>query len=278
MFKGRRLLIATMHQKQQVIKPLMEQKIGVKCFVPKDFNTDLYGMFSGEVPRELSAMDTVRKKCLEAMEREHCNLGIASEGSFGPHPSLYFANVNEEILILIDLKNNLEIVHIEWSLDTNFNGKYITNEAELMEFAQQVKFPSHGIILKKSKAAQKDIIKGIVQQEELLRCYNQIMISHKKAYVETDMRAMYNPTRMKVIETATENLIAKINSCCPLCKHPGFDVSKVVRGLKCSQCYQPTKSILSHIYQCKGCNYKEERLFPKNKKTEDPGFCDFCNP
>ena len=278
MFKDRLLLIATMHQKQQVIKPLMEQKIGVKCFVPKDFNTDQYGMFSGEVQRKIPAIDSARIKCLDAMKRGHFDLGIASEGSFGPHPNLYFANANEEILLLIDQKNNLEIIHTEWSLDTNFNGKYIANEEELMVFAQQVKFPSHGIILKKSKDAKKDIFKGIVEQEALLRIFNQIMNTHKKVFAETDMRASFNPTRMKVIKTATESLIAKINSCCPSCKRPGFDVFEVVRGLKCSQCYLPTKSILSLLYQCKGCNYKEERLYPKNKTSEDPGFCDFCNP
>lgn len=278
MFKDRRLLIATMHQKEQVIAPLMEQKIGVKCMVPKNFNTDVYGTFSGEVPRKIPAIDSARIKCLHAMKIEGCDLGIASEGSFGPHPNLYFVYANEEILLWIDKKNNLEITHVEWSLETNFNGKYIANEEELMVFAKQVKFPTHGIILKKSKDSNKDVFKGIVELESLLRIFNQIKNTSNKVYAETDMRAMYNPTRMKVIEAATTGLIAKIKSCCPSCKRPGFDVSEVVRGLKCSQCSLPTKSILKLIFQCKGCHYQEERINPNNKTSEDPTYCDFCNP
>jgi hypothetical protein len=44
-------------------------------------------------------------------------------------------------------------------------------------------------------------------------------------YVETDMRAMYNPSRMTVIQNATKKLVEKINSCCPNCNIPGFGIT-----------------------------------------------------
>jgi hypothetical protein len=43
-------------------------------------------------------------------------------------------------------------------------------------------------------------------------------------YVETDMRAMYNPSRMTVIQNATKKLVEKINSCCPHCNIPGLEL------------------------------------------------------
>ena len=51
MFKGRRLLIATKHQKEKVIVPLLEMELGVKCFVPEYFDPDVLGTFTGEVER-----------------------------------------------------------------------------------------------------------------------------------------------------------------------------------------------------------------------------------
>ena len=44
----------------------------------------------------------------------------------------------------------------------------------------------------------------------------------KEAFIETDMRAFKNPTRMEAIEKATENLIENIQSECPKCQSPGF--------------------------------------------------------
>lgn len=44
--------------------------------------------------------------------------------------------------------------------------------------------------------------------------YNYFMNTYGEAFIETDMRAMHNPTRLKVIKLATEALIKKINSCC----------------------------------------------------------------
>ena len=35
MFKGRNLLIATKHEKEKVIAPILEKELGVKCFVDK---------------------------------------------------------------------------------------------------------------------------------------------------------------------------------------------------------------------------------------------------
>ena len=109
-FEGRRLVIATKHKKETVIAPLLEKHLGVQCFVPEDFDTDVLGTVSGEIERKDGPLETVRKKCLQAMEQTNCDLAIASEGSFGPHPTIFMAHADDEILIFIDNKNILEIL------------------------------------------------------------------------------------------------------------------------------------------------------------------------
>ncbi|EAR11875.1 hypothetical protein PI23P_11097 [Polaribacter irgensii 23-P] len=278
MFKGRNLVIATKHEKEKVIAPILEQELGVVCFVKKGFDTDILGTFTGEIERELDPIAAVRKKCLMAMEASNCDLGIASEGSFGPHPSLFFASADDEFLIFIDAKNNLEIIVRELSTATNFNGGDILNEQELLNFADAIKFPSHGIILRPSKTNNQHIIKGIASLEELKKAFNVMLKKFNMVYVETDMRAMFNPSRMAVIKNATKKLATKINTHCPQCNIPGFGVTGAKKGLECSLCGAPTNSTLCYIYSCQKCHFEKEELYPHKKIFEEPMYCDFCNP
>ena len=278
MFESRRVVIATKHKKEKVIAPILEKGLGVHCFLPEDFDTDILGTFTGEVDREIDPVSTARKKCLMAMELSNCDLGIASEGSFGAHPSLFFANADDEFLIFIDKKNDLEILVRELSIATNFNSSEINNEQELLEFARIAKFPSHAMILRKSKTNTKAIVKGLTNENELKKIAEQMLEKYGSFYVETDMRAMYNPSRMMVIEEATKKLVDKINSYCPQCNTPGFGIVEAKKGLECSLCGLPTNSTLSFIYKCIKCSFKKEEMYPHKKRAEDPMYCDFCNP
>jgi hypothetical protein len=278
LFKNRKLVIATKHEKEKVIAPLLEKHLGVTCFTNESFDTDTLGTFSGEIERELDPISTVRKKCLLAMEASNCDLGVASEGSFGAHPSMFFARADDEFLIFIDKKNNLEIIARELSLETNFDGKEIETEKDLLDFAKAVKFPTHGLILRKSEKDNTHIIKGITDITLLKNSFKKLISESHSVYAETDMRAMYNPTRMSVIKNAAKKLVAKVNSNCPECNAPGFDVTNLKRGLECNLCGLPTKSTLSHVYECQHCEYSKEIMYPSNKTKEDPMYCDYCNP
>lgn len=277
-FKGRKLVIATKHNKESVIAPLLEQHLGVKCFVPDDFDTDTLGTFTGEVERNGNALETARKKCLLAMEQTNCDLGIASEGSFGPHPTIFMAHADDEFLIFIDKKYNLEIMVRELSLDTNFNAATIDSFQNLVNLVKTVGFPEHAVILKIAEKEVTSVVKGIQSWELLNDSYKILSANNSQVVAETDMRAMYNPTRMKVIEKATQKLVDKIKHLCPECNTPGFGVVKTKPGLPCEWCNSPTNSTKSHIYQCQKCNFELEKLYPNDKKTEDPMYCDRCNP
>lgn len=278
MFQNRKLLIATKHQKESVIAPILEKELGVHCFVDETFDTDELGTFTGEIERKLDPVATAREKCLQAMKKNNCDLGVASEGSFGPHPTMFFVNADDEFLIFLDTKNNIEVIVRELSTSTNFNGKQIRSEEELLAFAYQVSFPTHGLILRKSKEENTDIYKGITDIEILKQSFNSLYSKYNTVYVETDMRAMYNPSRMNVIQMATEKLVQKIKSTCPQCHMPGFGITDAKKGLKCSSCGLPTKSTLCYIYICQHCEFTKEEMFPNKKTTEDPMYCDYCNP
>lgn len=104
MFQGRKLLIATQHEKERVIAPILERELGVQCIINKGFDTDKLGTFSGEVERTDDPITTARNKCLMAMDLANCDLVISSEGSFGPHPTIYFLPADEKFLVFIDKK------------------------------------------------------------------------------------------------------------------------------------------------------------------------------
>jgi hypothetical protein len=278
MFRGRTLLIVTKHKKEKVIAPIIEKELGVNCVVTENFDTDILGTFTGETERLDDPIITARKKCLMAMDLNNCDLAIASEGSFGPHPTMFFIPADDELTLFIDKKNNLEIVARELSTETNFNGSEIKTEAELMEFAKNAKFPSHGLIIRKSSNDLEEIVKGITNKEQLNSTFNFLISKYGKCFIETDMRAMYNPTRLKVIEKSTKKLADKINCICPACKTPGFGITEAKQGLPCRECNFPTKSILSYSYSCQKCSFSQEEKYPQGKKTEDPMWCDFCNP
>ena len=278
MFQSRQLVIATMHGKESVMAPLLERELGVYCVLSPGLNTDSFGAFSGEVKREKDALETARLKCYAAMDATGCDLAVASEGSFGPHPVYFFAHADEEIVLFVDRKKGVEIWARELSTSTNFNGKQVGSWDELVGFAQTVSFPSHALILRESAIGLDSVYKGISDREGLQIAFDYLMGRYGQVYVETDMRAMHNPTRMKVIELATRKLVGKVLSVCPACAWPGFDVVDYKSGLPCSDCGAPTQSTVSLIYSCVSCGFSREQLYPKGKETEEPRFCDFCNP
>lgn len=277
-FKGKNLVIATMHNKEQVIAPIFTKSLGVTCFIPKNFDTDMFGTFTGEKVRIGNALETARAKAHRAMDLTHCDLAIASEGSFGQHPTLGFLNCDEEIMLFIDRTNKLEIWVREISLITNFNGSEIQNMEQLNEFAKKAGFPQHALIIKKSKDDLEELSKGIRNWDSLKKSFLHFQYKYGTAYAETDMRAMYNPTRMNVIADTAKKLLKRVKSNCPICAAPGYGIVDAKPGLPCELCGFPTRSTLSVDYKCQSCQFTELKLFPHGKELEEPIFCDMCNP
>ena len=277
-FKGRTLVVATMHKKEKFIAPILEKELGVYCQTVPNLNTDDFGTFTGEVERKDTPMATVKAKAMAALDKTEETLVVASEGSFGPHPSFFFISANEEMVILIDTKNNIEIRGWHLTSETNFNNQEIKNMNDLREFENLIGYPEHGIILKTTDGEQKKKIWKDSQSSEALRSkVHDLLKKNISITAETDMRAMNNPTRMKAIELAIIDLVQNVKSLCPECNAPGFAISEVIRGLRCSLCNRPTKSAEAYVYACQKCDYSCEKA-KENVTQEDPMYCDFCNP
>jgi hypothetical protein len=282
LFTGRVAVIATMHKKEEAIAPILESELGVQTRVPNNFNTDIFGTFTRDIARPADQIATARLKAKKALEITGETIAIASEGSFVPHPDLPFIASNREIVVFLDLLYELEIIGQEISTETNFNSHFVRSVEEANLFARKIGFPSHGlVVMLDSKSSNSDeIFKGITTEEKLREIVTFALSksSTSKIHIETDMRALYNPTRMQNIAAATRNLIKKISQICPNCACPGFDAIEQRRGLPCGLCCLPTSAIRSVIYQCQKCHFQQEKLFPHGVKTADPAQCMYCNP
>ncbi|MCC6817714.1 MAG: hypothetical protein IT245_02325 [Bacteroidia bacterium] len=278
LFSGRPLLIATKHSKERVIGPIMDHYLGVQSIKCTQFDTDKFGTFTGEVLRYGDALQTAREKCRSAMELLGYDLCIASEGSFGQHPNIPFLATNEEILILIDTKNNLEISICHSDCETNYKQSEINSYNELMQFALEIGFNDHGIIFRKDSYCKKSITKDCLDWRDLKSLYKEYQEKYNSFTVETDMRAMRNPTRMRVIEKAAKKLAKKIIKLCPDCNTPGYSVQNITKGLPCFTCGFPTNTPRNQIYTCLKCAYSETEEINIQKKFENPLYCNICNP
>jgi len=278
MFAGRTLVIATKHAKERVIAPVLERALDLRCITPDALDTDELGTFTGEIERQLDPLETAREKCRRAMDATGCDLAVANEGSFGPHPVMAVVPGDDELMVFIDRRNDLEVVVREVSASTNFAAKEVRDEDALRAFAESTRFPDHALILRESPRSSHPIHKGIDETGELLTRFRELKARHGHAWVETDMRAMHNPTRMSVIGEAARKLVDLLRSTCPACGLPGFSVTEVVRGLPCELCGLPTRAPSRHISVCGRCGHREELRYPGGKTREDPRYCEFCNP
>ena len=134
------------------------------------------------------------------------------------------------------------------------------------------------MILRSSEGVNSSIIKGLTSKRQLEFEFEKMLTNYNTAFIETDMRALYNPTRMGVIRLATQNLIKNIQSICPRCEAPGFLATKSIDGLPCEQCNTPTKSPLFYQFECAHCHCVTREKFPLKIQNEDPMNCDNCNP
>lgn len=277
-FAGRTMVIVGKHKKERVIAPIMEKVLGVTCITVPEIDTDLLGTFSGEIERADDVITTLRKKCALAAEKYPGHLIVASEGSFGMHPVVPLAHADDEVMLCVDYTNQLEFFARKLTTVTNFNAQEIHSVKNLMHFAIKAQFPQHALILRRSKTDNTHITKGIQDETTLREVYQQLRARFGQAYIETDMRALFNPTRMKVIGEVAEDLAGKMNSRCPVCTHPGFSVQDAVSGLPCGMCGTPTQTTQHLVLRCTHCGHSALKAPLHGKKVEDPQFCDFCNP
>jgi hypothetical protein len=280
-FKGRVLGVASMHGKEHVIGPAMMAHLPLAGVIAiPDLDTDRFGAFSGEVERGTDPRTACMHKARHGAEASGLDLVIASEGSFGPYPPAPFMSCDEEWLVLLDLRDGTELVHRHVSLNTVFGGEECHNEHEVTAFAARMKFPEHHLVLKPTAAWRHGdrVLKGVGDLDTLLEGARMLLSEHGAVWVESDLRAMANPTRMQVIGEAAKAFAADLARCCPACGLFHFAITQALWGLPCSQCGFPTRSTRAHLRECRGCGHRQEDAREDGKMMEDPQYCDLCNP
>lgn len=281
-FNGKSAVLATMHGKQAVISPLLLERLGLDVVVPAGLDTDQFGSFSREVPRHGSQLDTARAKIAAGFALvPDATVGIASEGSFGPHPGMLIVPQARELIVLIDRPTGLELFGEDASLETNYAHRVVSRADEALAFAIRCGFPDHGIVVSACVDNAPDptlgIEKNIVDENALVSVTKEFVGKFGSAFIESDMRAHRNPTRMQAIARAAADLVSQFNSRCPSCGYPGFRVVKVVRGLECAWCREPTRAIKARVFSCGSCGHTNEAA-ETSAAGADPAICERCNP
>ena len=275
-YKNERVLLASKHEKERVIHPIFLEKIGCEIYT-SDFDTDQFGTFTGEIPRAQNAYETCILKAKSAAIAAECFFSVASEGSFGPHPSIPFFASDHEIMVFVDLKNNWIIADQFLTPKTNYKMLTLHAGTELEPFLQSVQFPSHAVTLQVNHT--KEVIGKGIQELSLLN--DLITLGFSKGdelLLATDMRAMMNPTRMEALSLLAEKLAARIVTCCHSCGAPGFGFISSTGQLSCRLCDGPTSMHRFEVWGCVACEHKEKKPRYDNLEKADPTYCNYCNP
>lgn len=278
---GTRAVLATMHGKERALTPIAARFLGLDVKVAQGLDTDAFGTFSRDVARSGSPLDAARAKIAAAFALAgDAQVGLASEGSFGPHPHMPFAVLGRELVLLIDRISGLELVGHHASLDTNFDHAQVTTGADGMAFAAQAGFPHSGVIvmgvLDGEPAPHLALFKSVATAAELAAVIERTISLTGAAHIETDMRAHRNPRRMRAIKRAMIDLVRRSRSRCPVCARPGFVANGRVAGLPCAWCASPTHLTRAEVWGCESCGHREER--PASAASADPMHCGECNP
>ncbi len=281
-YQNGRIACTTIHQKERFLGRACHKILGASLISSGDkINTDLLGTFSGEVERKQGPEETVRMKCLQGMECLGLDLGVATEGSFGPHPLIPFIPFHQEMIVFIDQQIGLTVFEKIVSVHTNYQRHvYHRDEHELTEIIQSTKFPSHGLMIKPVGEDKGFMFKG-VQELSLLKKALDVCASYSddgSVVIETDMRAHMNPTRGYQIKKLGIRLFRRLSSLCPECSAPGFGRVGYQRGLPCEVCLCPTQLVISQIFSCQLCHYSEQKPIRSGILCAEPKYCSYCNP
>ncbi|MDI1276962.1 DUF6671 family protein [Methylobacter sp.] len=218
-----RVALLTQHGKEGVIASVLKDLLGCRVEKVDGFDTDLLGTFTREIAREGSQVDAARKKARIGMELSGLAIGIASEGSFGPDPYAFMLPINLELLIWIDDRLGIEVVASSAG-KTNLSHRLVANWEEAKDFASSAGFPEHHLVVRPEDENHPEFRKGLADWTSLQEAVAWALdLSHNQlVFIETDMRAFANPTRLINIRLAAEDLAQRLMSLCPACGAPGI--------------------------------------------------------
>lgn len=259
-------------------------------------DTDRLGTFTGEVERVGTPIETAIKKARLGMRGVGAKLGLANEGSFGPHPYIPFIPGCHEVIVFIDDELGIEIAESIVSAETNYAHIDAHSSDDISDFLQRAKFPAHGLIVRPNKTDQsllskaKQILTGssdgaaiykeIQDKDTLLAAIlsSQKLSEDGLAHIETDMRAHMNPTRLRVLRALGIKLARRLRSTCPECECPGFGLTGSEGALRCEECGYPSEAPAIEIHSCPKCQFQQKCARRDGITHVEAMYCSRCNP
>jgi len=271
-----------MHGKEAAISPAFWKTLGVRVETLIGINTDALGTFTGEIARFGTIRETAIAKARLGMTAMGLSIGVASEGSYGPHPHIPLIAGGIELMVVVD--DDLGIVVSEHLIDDAPVYDYVvTSEiGDISSFLDRICFPSHALIVRPHETDDREamIYKGLRSVEALIDAIGSAAghSDDNRALVQTDMRAHMNPTRMATLRRLANSLCDRVATSCPGCDMPGYGLVDIEGGLPCEWCGAPSLMVSHHVFGCVACGFRERRPRPDGLTHADPGHCPKCNP
>ena len=278
-YAGGVIALTTRHGKERALGRVFAAGLGARLQLC-DHDTDQLGTFSGEIPRLADAVSTCRAKALLGMQATDLRLGLASEASFGPHPAMPMLPVGQELLLFLDQERDLCVLEqrLEWR--TNYSHTLLEPGDSPDAWLRQIGFPAHAVIARPAEPQPGVLFKGLQCSADLTEALARCRRSGPdgRVWLETDMRAHCNPTRMRSIRRLGVALVRRLRTPCPECGTPGWGLLDTKPGLPCSDCSTATELTLSEIWGCEQCGARREQPRRDGRLQAEPGQCPWCNP
>lgn len=272
-----------MHGKRAAIAPALEGEVGLILEVALGIDTDALGAFTGEIARPGTMEETAILKARLGLEVSGLPLALASEGSYGAHPLFPFIPGGLEMIVLVDDALGLVIKETIIADQTNYQHTTAASADELADFLSRASFPSHGLIVRPNQlkaGAAPSLRKGVIDPAALAEAVSSCarQSEDELAFVQSDMRAHFNPTRMAVIAELAQRFANRVARLCPRCGAPGWGVIGAERGLPCEECEGPTELAQAEIWGCGACGERRASPRPDGMAAAAARHCPWCNP
>ncbi|WP_298139543.1 DUF6671 family protein [Acidiferrobacter sp.] len=278
LYRGQRAAFLTQHGKERIVGPVLEGFVGCQVERAMGYDTDRLGTFTRDIPRAGTQIEAARQKARIGMQLAGLPLGLASEGSFGLDPYAGMFPWNVEFVVFLDDLLGLEVVGMAQGR-ANSRQVLAASWEDAEGFARAVHFPEHYLVVRPDHEGDPRIGKGIADWPAFRAAYDKAASQspHGRVFIEVDLRAYANPTRLVTIRLAAVDLGRRLASLCPVCRAPGFWAVESIAGLPCQACGRPTREPRALIDGCLKCGHRVTRAC-HDPVCADPARCDFCNP
>ena len=276
-YRGSVVAVGTRHGKERQLAGPFSAILGARLVTPPDLDTDRFGTFTGERPRQGTAVDAARAKAHLAISSTGVPFALASEASYGPLPDTGWTG-HEESLVFCDTLRGIEILEGHRSGETPGAAHRVAHYREIPPTLLEG-LPGQALIVRSARPGPGSVVvKGVIEVGDLRAAVEAAAAGSTDglAVVEPDLRAHVNPSRRRVLRRLATTMAHRLATLCPVCSCPGFGQVGTAPGLPCGWCATPTPLVHHEIHACCRCEFTETR--PAVSAGADPAHCPVCNP